>query len=182
MLEKTLKERCLKEERKAQYELYKLCFGTLMSVCLRYTSSKDRALELINIGFFKIITNLHKHKEEVPFEAWIRKIMVNTAISEYKKEQTYASLLQNNIDQYDFPEEESEENNEYYGIDRDMILSAMNMLSPMTKNVVNLYIFDGYKHEEIAEMLGIPVGTSKWHLHQGRKELKIILGKLRSTE
>jgi RNA polymerase sigma-70 factor (ECF subfamily) len=63
-----------------------------------------------------------------------------------------------------------------------MIIRAINFLNPVTRSVVNMYIFDGYKHEEISEMLNIPMGTSKWHLHQGRKELKVILGKLRSTE
>ncbi len=182
MLEKSLKEKCLNNERNAQFELYKLCFKTLMSVCIRYTNSKERALELINIGFYKIISNLHRHKEEVPFEAWIRKIMVNTAISEYKKEKTYSSLLDYNLEHYDVSSEENEESFECYGIDRDMIIRAINFLNPVTRSVVNMYIFDGYKHEEISEMLNMPMGTSKWHLHQGRKELKVILGKLRSTE
>src|SRR5688572_21612889 len=80
---------CINGERKAEYALYKATFSYLMSICMRYTRSSEKAKEVLNMGFFKILTNLNKYNREVPFKPWIRKVMINTLINEYKKEKTH---------------------------------------------------------------------------------------------
>jgi len=80
---------CINRDRRAEYELYKLTFSYLMSICIRYTKNEDRAKEVLNIGFLRIITNLDKYKTEVPFKAWIRRVMINTLINEFKKEKIH---------------------------------------------------------------------------------------------
>ena len=76
---------CIKQDRKAEYELYKLTYSYLMSICMRYSKDKDTASESLNMGFLKILKNLATYKPEIPFKSWIRRVMVNTLIDEYRK-------------------------------------------------------------------------------------------------
>ncbi|MEZ4849456.1 MAG: sigma-70 family RNA polymerase sigma factor [Bacteroidia bacterium] len=76
---------CIKEDRLAQSQLYRRCFNVLMGVCIRYMKNEEDAVEVLNMGFLKILKNLEKKKTNVPFEAWIRRIMINTIIDEYRK-------------------------------------------------------------------------------------------------
>jgi DNA-directed RNA polymerase specialized sigma24 family protein len=65
---------CINRKSSAEYELYKLSYSYLMSICIRYTKSEDRAKEVLNIGFHKVLHNLGKYKPEIPFKAWIRRV------------------------------------------------------------------------------------------------------------
>ena len=77
-------------DRKAQYALYRICFPVLMSVCMRYRRDKQDAILILNNGFLKIIQHLDRYKmDETPFEAWIRRIMINTAIDEFRREKKW---------------------------------------------------------------------------------------------
>ncbi|MEX2595899.1 MAG: sigma factor [Salibacteraceae bacterium] len=78
-------KRCKKEDRRAQFELYKECYGSMMSICLRYHSNNDDAKNVLNQAFFKVCTNLDQRKQEVPFEQWLKRITINTCIDEYRK-------------------------------------------------------------------------------------------------
>jgi RNA polymerase sigma-70 factor (ECF subfamily) len=76
---------CIKRDRRAEYELYKQVYSYLMSICMRYAKDRDMASENLNNGYLKILKNLTSYKPEVPFKAWIRRIMINTLIDEYRK-------------------------------------------------------------------------------------------------
>jgi RNA polymerase sigma-70 factor (ECF subfamily) len=76
---------CIKQDRKAEYELYRLSYSYLMSICMRYARDKDTASEILNMGYLKILKSLRTYKPEVPFKAWVRRIMINTLIDEYRK-------------------------------------------------------------------------------------------------
>src|SRR5690606_21652607 len=83
--EKELIKSCIKEDRKAQSELYRLCYSIMLSVCLRYERNKEEAEFMLNLAFFKILQNLKNYQTSIPFEAWIRRITINTVIDEYRK-------------------------------------------------------------------------------------------------
>ena len=83
-IDNELLSQCKKNDRKAHFQLYKLCYSTLMKVCLRYKKNKDEAEEALNTGFMKIVTNLDIYNADIPFDAWIRKIMINTLIDEFR--------------------------------------------------------------------------------------------------
>ncbi|HWY38983.1 MAG TPA: sigma-70 family RNA polymerase sigma factor, partial [Bacteroidia bacterium] len=85
---------CINRERRAEYELYKITYRYLMSICVRYVNGQEEAKEMLNIGFLKILTNLDKYKPEVPFKAWIRKVMVNVLIDEYRKEKKHSEYIE----------------------------------------------------------------------------------------
>jgi RNA polymerase sigma-70 factor (ECF subfamily) len=85
IVDQELIQLCKKEDRRAQFNLYKQCYGILMAVCLRYERNKEDAEELVNMGFLKIVTKLDKYNSSIPFEAWIRRIMINTVIDEFRR-------------------------------------------------------------------------------------------------
>jgi RNA polymerase sigma-70 factor (ECF subfamily) len=167
---------CIDRDRKAEYELYKLTYSYLMSICIRYTRNEDKAKEVLNMGFLKIITNLDKYKPEVPFKAWIRKVMINTLINEYKKEKIHYSNVQY-VEDYHETDKYASINDAITKIDAEQIYSFIAQLPPASRQVFNLYFVDGFKHKEIAELLDITEGTSKWHLNSAREKLKELLKK-----
>ena len=78
-------KRVEKQDRKAQMELYRICFSALMSVAFRYKKNEEDAAALSNDAFLKILTNIKKYNSNRPFAAWIRRIAINTAIDDYRK-------------------------------------------------------------------------------------------------
>lgn len=162
---------CIKHDRRAEYELYKLTYSYLMSICLRYARDKDSAAESLNIGFLKILKNLTSYKPNIPFKSWIRRVMVNTLIDEYRKnkrEKEKISYVQEYYDSSDF----SDVNEALSRLNYQQIVAHINLLPEATKKVFNLFAIDGYSHKEIGEMLMISEGTSKWHLNAARQKLK----------
>lgn len=162
---------CIKGNRKSQNELYKLTYHYLMSICIRYTHNSDRAKETLNIGFFKILKYLGTYRTEEPFKPWIRKVMINTLIREYKKEKANNLNLVYVEDYYD-SEKYSELNYYMDKINSAQIYAFIALLPMASRQVFNLFFIDGYKHREIAEMMSISEGTSKWHLNSAREKLK----------
>lgn len=168
---------CLQEDRKAQFELYKRCYGILMSVCIRYERNKEDAEFMLNKVFYKILTNLDRYDQKAPFDAWIRRIAINTQIDEYRKNSR--SKLDYNDQPMDVaPLHVMDYNEAEKRFDEEELLMMIRQLPPMSQKVFNLYVIDGYHHKEIGERLNISEGTSKWHLSSARKKLKVMLRKL----
>lgn len=162
---------CINGERRAEYELYKLTFSYFMSICIRYTHNQDRAKEVLNMGFYKILTNLKTYRPEDPFKPWARKIMINTLINEYKKEKHHSEGVLY-VEEYYDNADYADLNEAVKKTDAEQIYSFIAKLPPASRQVFNLYFVDGYRHKEIADMLGISEGTSKWHLNSAREKLK----------
>jgi len=164
---------CAKGDRKAQFQLYKRCYSMLMGVCMRYKKDENEAASILNAGFLKILTNINKYRPEVPFQAWIKRIMINTIIDEFRKNRKVKEL----IEYTNFEREEEYHNLVDYGLadslfDAEALELLIKKLPPVSQKVFNLYAIDGYRHKEIAELLGISDGTSKWHLSSARKRLQ----------
>ncbi|MBX3165036.1 MAG: RNA polymerase sigma factor [Bacteroidetes bacterium] len=162
---------CIKRDRKAEYELYKLSYSYLMAICMRYSRDKDSASEALNMGYLKILNNLTHYKPEIPFKVWIRRIMINTLIDEYRKNKRERERLQY-VDDYFDTVSYSDVNEALSIMGCKQIFAEINKLPEATKNVFNLFVIDGYSHKEISEMLNISEGTSKWHLNAARQRLK----------
>ena|SRR5688572_11342238 len=162
---------CLKGDRRSQNELYKIAYPYLMSICVRYTHNADSAREVLNIGFFRILKYLNTYKAEQPFKPWIRRVIINTLIKEYKKEKAQTLNIVYVEDYYD-TEKYSEMNAALEKVNSEEILGYIKRLPLTTRQVFNLYFLDGYKHKEIAEMIGFSEGTSKWHINSAKEKLK----------
>jgi RNA polymerase sigma-70 factor (ECF subfamily) len=162
---------CIKQDRKAEHDLYRLSYSYLMGICMRYARDKDSASESLNLGFMKILKNLNNYDERIPFKVWISKIMVNTLIDEYRKikrQREKVVYVETYYDSSDY----SEVNEALAKMDYKHLLNQIALLPEATRKVFNLFAIDGYAHKEIAEMLGISEGTSKWHLNAARQKLK----------
>jgi RNA polymerase sigma-70 factor (ECF subfamily) len=164
---------CKKGDRRAQFQLYKSCFNVLMGVCMRYKKDEDEAASVLNQGFLKILTNLDKYDVKVPFEAWIRRIMINTIIDEFRKNRKVRELIEHT----DFTDHHAVNSQVDYNaadqmFDAERLEAFIKQLPPVSQKVFNLYAIDGYSHKEVGEMLGISDGTSKWHLSSARKKLQ----------
>jgi len=163
---------CIDRDRRAQYTLYKQCFGLMMSICYRYTNHREDAEEMLNLAFLKVLTNLESYRSDFPFGSWLRRVTVNSIIDQYRKNKKYKE----NEVHLDSPEDIRTERVDLNMADLDFEAEELKImimeLPPMTRQVFNLYAIDGYKHAEVGEMLGISEGTSKWHLSNARKTLK----------
>lgn len=166
---------CIRRDRRAEYELYKTLYRYLMSICYRYTHQKELAEEMLNIGYLKILNNLEKYDSDLPFKAWVRRIMVNTLIDEYRKNKNLKSKI-SYVEEYYDTEEYSDTNSALKKLNAKEILAMIEKLPKASAQVFNLFAIDGYSHKEIAEMLEISEGTSKWHLNYARQKLKEMIG------
>ena len=168
-LDNSFIKKLIQQDRRAQLELYKKSFGILMSVAYRYKNNEEDAKALSITSFLKVLTNIESYKPNIPFNAWIRRIAINTAIDDFRKNSKhnlieYSDEISSNqnytLNEYDLEIKAEELNN--------MILN----LPKATKLVFNLFAIDGYSHKEIAQQLNISANTSKWHVKEARKKLK----------
>ena len=148
-----------------------------MSICLRYANTDDDAMEIANDGFLKIFKELSSFVAryddmEASLKGWMKRIMVNTAIDHYRKNQKHQSNV--SIDDNMFHLSENGETS----IDKmsyEEIFKIVQQLSPVYRTVFNLYVIEGFKHEEIAKKLKISVGTSKSNLAKAKLNIQKML-------
>lgn len=168
---------CRKHDRGSQKMLYEEFYGYSMSICLRYADNRDEAAAVLNDGFMKIFTSIKQFDLTKPLKPWLRKVMVNTAINHYRQKQRELKPEEMESAQY-----ESEAESIMSGISYQEIIGMLHKLPPAYRTVFNLYVIEGYKHEEIAEMLGITVGTSKSNLFKAKESLRKILNEFFQTD
>ncbi|HXB14025.1 MAG TPA: sigma-70 family RNA polymerase sigma factor [Bacteroidia bacterium] len=171
---------CINRDVRAEEELYRLTYSYLISICLRYTNSREEAREMLNIGFFRILTNLKKYKLETSFKAWIHRVMVNVLIDDYRKRKIQKERIQY-IESYEEIEEDTEVNSALVKMDVEQIHALIMQLPPVSQKVFNLYAIDGFSHKEIGDMLGISEGTSRWHLNFSRQRLQEMIIKVNAS-
>ena len=168
---------CVNANRESQKEFYKLYYGFSMSICLRYCDTYDDAMEVVNDGFLKIFRSIstfnpRNNNYEASLMAWMKSIMVHTAIDHYRKRKH--DYLVNDIEEAHYEMSDSTES-AVDMITYKEIMAVLQKLSPVYRTVFNLYVIDGYKHEEIAEQLNISVGTSKSNLSKARVNIQKML-------
>lgn len=174
---KVIIEGCLKNKRRSQEMLFKLYYGKMLGVCMRYSTDRDSAEDVLQTGFIKIFEKLEKFDYNGSFEGWMRRIMANTAIDAIRRSKKDPVLTDNDED-FKLGAEDPmvlKEEFEFVGLKAEMALSAINELSPSYKAVFNLYVIEEYTHKEIAEILGISQGTSKSNLSKAKFNLQKVL-------
>lgn len=168
---------CLRNDRRSQEELFKLYYGKMLVVCLRYISDKDTAQEVLQEGFIKIFEKLDAFDFKGSFEGWIRRIVANTAIDYIRKSKKNPILSDNDNDFVlgsENPMVEQEEL-DLKSLKGEIALEAIGKLSPAYRTVFNLFVIEEYTHKEIAVKLGISEGTSKSNLAKAKANLQVIL-------
>lgn len=159
---------CIAGNRNCQSDLYTLFAPKMMIVCLRYSKNLEEAEEILQDGFIRVFKFISQFKNEGSLEGWIRKIMVNCALQKLRSQANLRPVVSLNTQLHD----EAYEDSIIENIDGKEMLRMVQALSPVYRMVFNLYFFEGYKHREIAELLGIEEGTSKSNLAQAKKNLQ----------
>jgi len=176
-VEEQIIDGCIAGDRRAQKMLYDQHSPTMLGICYRYSKSSDEAQDIMQDGFIKVFSNIESFRRQGSFEGWIKRIMVNTALNHYHKNQ---KLLHQNID--DIRETKIIIDDD--GPKRKLPFNQMEMLQAIRSLpdgysvIFNLYVFEKYKHREIAEMLNISVNTSKSQLSKARNYLKKVLARI----
>ena len=171
--EKELIQLAVKQNRQAQQQIYSKFSGKMLSVCRQYIKDVHQAEDVMITGFMKVFVNLNSFESKGNFEGWIRRIMVNECISylRVKKEVKF-------IEDINYKEESH--NNIESNLSVEDIQFVIDNLPEGYKMVFNLYAIEGYKHQEIAELLGISEGTSKSQLSRAREILQNQIIKLKN--
>lgn len=172
-IQHTLIRACIEGDRRAEHQLFRITYSYLMSICIRYTGQPEKAQEVFNIGFYKILKGLRRYDPKSPFKPWIRTIMINALINEYKKEKIHYKTMRY-VENYDEQKESPDINEGLEKFDAEYIYACIAQLPLATQHVFNLYI-DGYKHKDIAAMLDINESTSRWHVADAKVRLRDLI-------
>ncbi len=168
--EKSLIAACLRKERWAQKILYESYYPIMFSICLRYAQNAQQAEDILHDGFLKVFKSLHKYKPNTALHSWIKRIIVNSAIDQYRKNTRRRT---EDIDTaYDLASSIPNANSRL--VERE-ILACVQALTPTYRAVFNLYIMEGYSHREVAKMLDISESTSRSNLVKARAKLREML-------
>lgn len=164
---------CLRNERLAQQQLYEWLYGKLLAVTMRYAADADDARALLNQAFLRIFHELPKYDRNRSFLAWSKGIVIHTLIDQYRKNMIYEKHLtvlhtRTETDRHAW-------NEALNNLAIEDIYRCIQKLPPDTRMVFSLYEVEGYRHAEIAELLAIPVGTSRWHLSNAKRLLQKML-------
>ncbi len=161
-------EGCKKQHQQYQEQLYRECYTPMMKLCTRYARDIDEAGTMYNESMMKVLTTLHQYKGSGEWMGWIRRIVVNTCIDHCRRQVKFAShpISPTNEDMA------CVDPDAYDRLSAGEVIGLLHDLPRNTALVFNLFVLEGYKHEEISRLLGIPAGTSKWHLSEGRRLLK----------
>ncbi len=161
---------CLKNERKSQYELYRMCYEKYMATCERYQTDKLEAESALNESYMKIINHLHRYSAEFSFDAWCKRIIINTNIDIYRRKKKRNTIqITENGKYVNDANPASLYDHQEFGMEE--LMAMVKNLPSLQGKVFNLFAIDGYGHKEIANMLEISEGSSKWYLHDARKKL-----------
>lgn len=171
--DKELIEKCIADERKYQEVLYRKYADKMYNIALTYSDSEDDACDILQDGFIKVFRNLNSFRVDCPLEAWIRKIIVNTALQLYNKKKREKEILEDYGKNIPIPLVDGI----LEKINAADMIKMVNRLPSKAAMVIKLYAIEGYAHQEIAEHMGISVGTSKSQLNRARCLLKESISK-----
>ncbi len=161
---------CMQNERWAQELLYKEYYPIMMPLCQRYATNKEDALDILHEGFIKVFKHIKKYQMGTSLNAWIKRIMINTAIDFYRK-----SVRRRTEDLDTAYSVRSSDPNAINFLAAEEIIMCLHDLSPSYRAIFNLYVMEGYSHREIADQLNISESTSRSNLVKARSKLKALL-------
>ena len=156
---------CTTDNTKVKEQLYRILSPKLFAVCLKYSRNYEEAQDNLQEGFLLILDKIHLFKHKGSFEGWAKRVVINYILQQYRNQSIFELVSGN------FPETvevEVEEEN----VSLDFLTRIIQELPDRYRLVFNLYVMDDYSHKEIAEMLGINIGTSKSNLARAKAILK----------
>jgi len=168
---------CVLNDRLSQKRIYNSFYNYALTVCTRYANNYDDSVEIVNDGFLKVFKEIYRYKSSyadvaLSFKGWVRKIMIHTAIDHFRKNKKHRVIkeLDNDVNEVAVINEDALDKVSY-----EEILGAIQQITPGYRVILNLFVIEGFSHEEIAGQLGISIGSSKSNLARGRRQLQRIL-------
>ena len=177
MSDNSLADGCKAGDRAAMKALYERFYSPMLGVCLRYAANYADAEDFVQDGFIKVFNDIRSFKGTGSLEGWIRRVIINSVLMQLrksKKEYAYENMeivMEGTYDESS-KSESDEKPFDVLELSQQEAVDIIQTLPDGFRKVLNLYVIDGYKHREIAEMLNISVGTSKSQLNRARKLMK----------
>lgn len=171
MTDEQIVKGCIDKNAIAQKNLYEKFSRKMMGVCLRYCDSTEEAEDVVQNGFISIFENIESFRGSGSLEGWVRKIMVNTALTNIRKNKKLKQNIE--LDSVEFMLPSNTHTNDSFAT-KDL-LKIIQSLPVGFKTVFNLYAIEGYSHKEIGEMLNISEGTSKSQYSRAKAQLQKII-------
>lgn len=181
--EAELVDKCVKADMHAQKQLYITYSPKLYVICCRYTSCREEAKDVLQDSFIKIFHNIKTYKQRGSLEGWLKRIVVNTALSKYKQTKkrvvSYSAEIEN-LGEFASDEVVNEEEFDHY--DEPTLLGVISNLPDEYRMVFNLHCIENYSHKEIAELISIKEETSRIRLLRARKKIITMLAALKQVK
>jgi RNA polymerase sigma-70 factor (ECF subfamily) len=148
--------------------LFEKYASKMMAVCMRYCKNQEDAEDLLQDGYYKVLTSIKSFKGNSKIDTWMTRIFINIALNRNRigRNKYNHYEFDTKFEKADFDEEPIGEN-----IEAKIVIKALNELPEIYKIVLNMYAIDGLSHKEIGERLGISEGSSKSRLSRGRSLL-----------
>ncbi|MEP7143221.1 MAG: sigma-70 family RNA polymerase sigma factor [Ferruginibacter sp.] len=162
---------CKNGNRQAQEKLYRDFYRAMMNLCLRYTKNDMDAMEALNTGFYKVFKNIQRYDPaQSSLYTWIRTVVINSCLDLAKAKANIIHPMElTTLNETEIAPEIISKFSAAH------LLEMIRILPAATQTVFNLFIMEGYSHKEIAGLLKISEGTSRWHLSDARKKLQIMI-------
>lgn len=179
MTEQDLINSCIRNDRRAQRELYDRFAPTMYAICVRYSRNRENARDILQDGFVKVFAQLKSFRFEGSFEGWMKRIFVHTAINAYHKIKSESAAIFHDTD---YAEHEDHAVSAIDKLSEKELLFLIAALPDGYRMVFNLYVVEGYDHEEIGKLLHIQAATSRSQLVKARKMLRQRLTEQKTIE
>lgn len=171
---KSLVENSKSGDRNSQYQLYELYVDAMYNIGMRFLGCKEDAEDVVQDSFIDAFKNLHKFKYESTFGAWLKRIVINKSINHLKVKRLPLST----INDHEFHLTEEVEYEKVAAVDILKVKTGIEKLPQGYRQIINLYLLEGFDHNEISEVLGITTSTSKSQYHRAKKKLVEIINTL----
>lgn len=170
---KALVEKCKSGHSSSQYELYALYVDAMFNIGMRMLSNREDAEDIVQESFVSAFKNLGSFNYESTFGAWLKRIVINKCINYLKKKEVPVVPME--AHEFHLKEDYQEETE---AVDIKKVKAGIEKLPAGYKQIINLYLIEGYDHIEIGEVLGISNSTSKSQYHRAKKKLVEIIKEL----
>jgi len=173
MTEEQLIDGCKARNPLSQRHLYEKYSRKMMGVCMRYTNNRDEAEDVLQDGFVKVFEKISSFQSQGSFEGWLRRIFVNTALDNIRKNKEHNLLA--DIDQVGYSLDAG--TNVESDLNAEELLTILNKIPAGYKVVFNMFVIEGYSHKEIADELGVSESTSKTQFLRAKAYLMKVMQK-----
>lgn len=171
-IHKYLVQRSQAGDRSAQNELYKLYVNAMYNICRRMLCDPEAAKDVLQDSFVDAFSRVKTLKHEITFSAWLKRIVINNCINYLKKKRLTTVNWDESIEK---PEENSEHEKNFRQEEIQKVLKALEQISEGCRVVLNLYIFEGYDHKEIGQILNISESASKAQYSKAKAKIRKLL-------